>query len=384
MRRGGPGELEALLARGAAEGVYSAGAGALGLDGREVFAAHAGRHAPDPASPAASPDSLFDLASLTKPLATLPCLLLLHRRGALDLFAPLGGRLAMPPDKAGLTAADLLCHAGGLPAWRPFHQEAARLPWAARAARILELTLAEPLESRPGERTVYSDLGFVILHALVEEAAQTNLAEFFWENVSGPLGLERELGFVALPDGPGPAAPRFVASENCPWRGRLLVGEVSDDNAWAAGGVAGQAGLFGTLRGVLGLADWLLGLADGRPAPRHGPDLDHQTARLLHRRPHGARTLGFDVADPARSSAGKLAGPGVVGHLGFTGTSLWHDPARRLTAVLLTNRVVMGRDNQKIVEFRMAWHDAAARALGLDPGGAGPAPATANTEEKLP
>ncbi len=355
-------KVQKALEGGLEEKIFTAAALVVSRRGEILFEARAGRLSNEPEAPPVLKESPFDLASLTKPLATTLAVLGLVQAGRLDLQAPLGQTLSLPPDKAVLTPALLLSHTSGLPAWRPFYEELIHLPWARRSERLAELVAAAPLEAEPGRRTIYSDLGFMLLNQLIEAVAGSTLAEYAAWTFYEPLGLGRELGFIALPDGPGPIEKRFVASERCPWRGKLLQGEVSDDNAWAQGGIAGQAGLFGTAGGVLRLMDWLAASARGEAEIKI---LNPSLAGLIFERPAPGqpRTFGFDAPDPEAPAAGRLAQEGMIGHLGHTGTSLWHEPSSGLSVVLLTNRTIFGRDNQKIKAFRPLIHDLAAEAL---------------------
>lgn len=354
--RDGWSRLKALLRTGLDGGVATAISLVVGQAGRVIFEQALGWTTDHAHGQAVGPESLFDLASLTKPLATTLACLGLVQSGDLELKAPLGQWLDLPPDKASLTPAHLLAHASGLPAWRPYYQELIKLPPASRPKRLLDLVVAEPLESSPGQQRKYSDLGFMLLKALVERITDSSLAEYLAWSFYEPLGLGKELGFVVLPEGPGPIRERFVATEHCPWRGKLLQGEVNDDNAWAEGGIAGQAGLFGTARAVFRLMDFIAASAKGQAKVQL---LSPAVAGLIHQRPFAGLTsrLGFDSAEAEDSSAGRLARPGVIGHLGFVGTSLWHDPARDLTVVLLSNRTIFGRKNLRHIAFRREVHD---------------------------
>jgi serine-type D-Ala-D-Ala carboxypeptidase len=279
--------------------------------------------------------------------------------GLLDLDQPISRWLKLPgeekTDLAGLTPGQLLSHTSGLPAWRPYYKELVDLPLLDRPGRLLELIAAEPLEAEPGRKTIYSDLGYLLLQMIIEEISGVSLAEYVVMNFCQPLGLH-DLGFVILPDGPGYNRGRFVASERCPWRERLLQGEVSDDNAWALGGFGGQAGMFGRGRSVFRLMDWLAASAAGRAIPRM---ISPATAGLIFERPEPrcTRTFGFDTPTGVAPSAGRLARGEMIGHLGFTGTSLWHRREDGLTVVLLTNRIIFGRDNRLIRNFRVLIHD---------------------------
>lgn len=340
--------------------VFSAACLLVGLGGRVLFDQAFGYLSDGAGSARAEPGSIFDLASLTKPLATgLACLGLIDS-GDLDPERPLGERLGLPAHLAGLKPGHLLAHTSGLPAWRPFYKDLTGLPPTSRSRRLEKLLAATGPEFEPETRTVYSDLNFMLLQLLVEELSGQGLADYLTSGFYGPLGLE--LGFFPLDQGPGPLKERIAASEHCPWRGRLLRGEVNDENAWALGGVAGQAGLFGSAGEVFRLLAWLRASLKGLARPSL---LKPETAGLILEKPFPGqpRTLGFDVPAEKNSSAGKLFGSGAIGHLGFTGTSLWMEPVSGLTVVLLTNRTIFGRDNQRIRPFRPRIHDLIKEAL---------------------
>ncbi len=356
--------LENLLVEGLDQGVYTAAAALVGLRGELLWQGAAGRASRDMASPPATLDTVFDLASLTKPLATALALMLLVSRGKLSFTATLGEILPaswLPRDKATLTLAALLAHRAGLPAWRPFYQDILAAPEAERASMPARLAAAAPLEYEPGTATLYSDLGYMLLAAVVEAVSGRDLDDFCRREIYGPLGLHT-LGFVpkARPEAKGRV---FAATEAGLIPGRAVFGEVHDENAWAAGGVAGHAGLFGTAPEVFTLAAWLYRAYQG-----HSGDLgiNQEVVRLfMTPAAPGCRTPGFDLPTPGISSAGRYFSPRSVGHTGFTGTSLWLDLELGQMAVLLTNRVHMGRDNDKIKAFRPRFHEAASRALGV-------------------
>jgi serine-type D-Ala-D-Ala carboxypeptidase len=357
--------LENLLGEGLDQGVYTAAAAALaGLKGELLWQAAAGRPTQDPASPPATLDTIFDLASLTKPLATALALMLLVSREKLAITTTLGEIFTaswLPPDKSPLTLAALLVHRAGLPAWRPFYQDILALPEAERASMLARLAAAEPLEYEPGTATLYSDLGFMLLQAVVEEVSGRDLDDFCRREIYEPLGLYT-LGFVPKRR---PEAQNcvFAATEEGLIPDRAILGEVHDENAWAAGGVAGHAGLFGTAPEVFALAAWLFRAFQGQSGDL---EINPEIVRLfLTPAAPGCRTPGFDVPTPGISSAGRYFSPASVGHTGFTGTSLWLDLELGQMVVLLTNRVHMGRNNDKIKAFRPRFHEAASRALGI-------------------
>jgi CubicO group peptidase (beta-lactamase class C family) len=356
--------LEQLLREGRDRGVYSAAVALVGIKGDLVWQGAMGRLSRDPASPPATPDTIFDLASLTKPLATTLALMLLEARGLISLEATLGEILAapwLPADKRPLTLKSLLAHRAGLTAWRPFYETVLAAPQARRTGLLPRLAAAEPLEYKPGTATLYSDLGFMILEAVVEKISGHSLDAFCRRELYAPLGLDL-LGFKPWLHLDREAFT-WAATEEVDTPDAPAAGEVHDDNARAAGGVAGHAGLFGAGPQVFHLAAWLYRAYHGQ-AELLG--ISPETVRrFLTPVAPGARTPGFDVPTSGQSSAGRYFSPRSVGHTGFTGTSFWLDLERGQMVVLLTNRVHLDRDNGRIKAFRPRFHEAASLALGL-------------------
>jgi CubicO group peptidase (beta-lactamase class C family) len=343
-----------LMRQGIGQGVFPGAVLLVGRAGQPVlFEAYgsANRFARQPMTR----ETVFDLASLTKPLATTLAVAVLVDRGRIGLNQPVGRWLPglSGSDKAALTVRQLLAHRSGLPAHRPFYMTLKKLPPSQRRPALVDLLRQVPLAHPPGERTVYSDLGFMLLGRLVEAAAGCPLNRFLAGDIYDPVGL-RDLFFVALADG-APAPRPFAATELCPLRGRLLIGEVHDDNAWYAGGVEGHAGLFGSAGAVFQLLRRLVADYQG-----HSP-------RPLFSRPilkelfHGTSThpfaLGFDRPAMHGSSAGKHFSANTVGHLGFTGVSFWLDLDRDCTVILLTNRVHPCRWPNRLTAYRPRIHD---------------------------
>jgi len=220
-------------------------------------------------------------------------------------------------------------------------------------------------EAAAGSRVAYSDLGFILLGALVELVTGTTLDRFCQECIFRPLGM-RATSFIDLSlvrtRRIEPVTEMIAATERCPWRKRVLCGEVHDDNAYAMGGVAGHAGLFAAARDVDTLlcrlkACWS-GADDFLPAP-----IVRQFWTRDTEIPASTWTLGWDTPSPSNSAAGSLFSPSTIGHLGFTGTSFWMDLERDRHVILLTNRVHPSRENNAIREFRPMIHDAINRAL---------------------
>ena len=333
-----------------AEAVRSGATPAAGLEagraGVVVWRTAAGRLTYDPGAPAAVEDTIFDLASLTKVVATASIAMRLLEARRLTLAERVA---SLAPEWRGaertlVTIRDLLEHSSGLPAWAPLFVNHAGRPAFQSAIG------AQPLEYPPWTRSVYSDLGFMLLGFLLEDAGGAPLDAQF-----AALRLE---GLTFRPD-PSLRA-RIAPTREDPWRGRLLAGEVDDDNAWGLGGVAGHAGLFGTASDVgafarLVLATWRKETTLGRP----------ETLRRFVIRstvPGSSRALGWDTMLPT-SSCGTLLSPRAIGHTGFTGTSLWIDPERDVYVVLLTNRVHPTPKNDALPALRPAVHDAVVRAL---------------------
>ncbi len=307
-------------------------------------------------------DTLFDLASLTKPLATTLALMRLCQQGRLGVEQRLGSVLPAfeGSEKSGVTIAHLLAHTAGLPDYRPFYLELSARPAAERLALLRTRLVQEPLLCAPGERMLYSDLDFMILHWVVETVSGRRLDRFVAEEVYAPLGAAESLFFIDL-EHPPPAG-RFAATEYCTWRGRLIVAEVHDENAHVLGGIAGHAGLFGTAAGVHRILSELLSAFQRGTGGRL---LDSRTVHRFFRRVPGTdKCLGFDMPAAGNSSCGRFFRPTAIGHLGFTGTSFWIDLERGGLVVLLTNRVHLSRANIAIRAFRPLLHDAVMRALG--------------------
>lgn len=308
-----------------------------------------------------SQDTFFDLASLTKPLATALAVLHLVDGGALSLEGRLGELLpaAKASAAAPITLSQLLNHTSGLPAWRPYFQHLKSVPAETRRALLRERLLGEALEAVPGSRFCYSDLGYLLLGEVVAMVSGSDLNHYLQKQLLTPLGISG-LCFAPL-DRPLPfARHRVAATELCPWRGQLLKGRVHDDNAWILGGVTGHAGLFGTATAVGQLLAYLLDTYHGDDRGPLSPALVRYAWRRDRHTPHG---LGFDFPAAENASAGSRFSFATVGHLGFTGTSFWIDLPRRIMVILLTNRVHPTRYHGAIQAFRPLLHDAVMDAL---------------------
>jgi CubicO group peptidase (beta-lactamase class C family) len=305
----------------------------------------------EPDAPPASEDTIFDLASLTKVLSTTPLVMQQVERGLLGLDDPVARHLDTwrGSDREDVTVRDLLEHASGLPAWLPFFQQ-----HTGREA-IERAIAATPLDYPPRTRSVYSDLGFMLLGFMLE--GHVPLATRF-STLFIQMGIIEEVQF----NPPALWRRRTAPTEQDPWRGRLLTGEVHDENAYALGGVAGHAGLFGTAAAVGAYARHLLQILDGRTGAFRRESVQ-AFVRRQDRVPGSSRALGWDTMLPT-SSCGTRMSARAFGHTGFTGTSLWIDPDRGVYVVLLTNRVHPTREHDAIRQVRPAVHDAVMDDLG--------------------
>ncbi|MFZ4735442.1 MAG: serine hydrolase domain-containing protein [Bradymonadia bacterium] len=339
------------------------------------YALDCGRLGIEADAPPTRQDTVFDLASLTKPLTTWLWALRALERGLWDLESRIGDLVTVAdPALARCDVTRLLTHTTGLPAHRAYFH--GLLPWV-RATRdfsgvaetIRRMVRRTPLEQAPGEQETYSDVGFLLLENVLETVDQPLSRVWPTLPLHGPSALHfRPL--VAPMGEARPALARVAVTERSELRGGFMHGEVHDENAWTLGGVAGHAGLFGTADDVAAFGRAVLDTWHGRGEP-----LGISTAllresfspRWLH--PRGTRVLGWDTPSPGASSAGHRFGKRTVGHLGFTGTSIWIDLDAEVLMVLLTNRVCPSRDDIRIRKLRPILHDAAWEALGARGGG---------------
>lgn len=300
-------------------------------------------------------DTVFDLASLTKPLATTMALMELVRSGLIDLEQPLSSIISRfkKTEKASIRIRDFLGHAAGLPAWRPYFRLLARHDLSSRSRILKRLLAKEPLIHSPGGTIVYSDLGFMILAWVVETITDLPLGRYISQKYYRSMGLEKLFFFPSQT--PIPENIPRAATELCPWRGILLNGIVHDDNAYTTVDLQGHAGLFGSVMPVFGLLSGLLGAYHQEAGSR----FDHQLVRLfLSPQGRDGRALGFDVPSGINPSCGNYFSAQTIGHLGFTGTSFWMDLDRSIIIILCTNRIHPSRHNNRIRMFRPQLHDA--------------------------
>jgi len=311
-----------------------------------------------------TPETIFDLASLTKPLATALAVLHLHQGGKLNVEQPVADLLPIfqGREKNRITLWHLLVHESGLPAYRPYYLGLAGVHPLKRKEHLRLLLADERLEYPIGSRVLYSDLGFMLLEWVAEAVAGRPLDVYLKKHVYGEIYRSDENGlFFPELRFQGCNKP-FAATEFCTWRNRLMIGKVHDENAYVAGGISGHAGLFGSAGDVWRLLSHLIGGFHGKIQK---PLFRHEIMEMAFRpSPVGGRAMGFDTPSPERASCGQHFSKRTVGHLGFTGTSFWIDLERDVTVILLTNRVHPFRGNEKIRTFRPMIHDAVMEVFG--------------------
>lgn len=343
-----------------AEGVTPGGVLLVARRGAVALERAAGRLTYDDDAPAVSPSTIYDLASLTKVIATTTLMMRRVESGALDLDGTAASYL--PELKGspvgGATLRDLLAHSSGLPCCTELFRELGEgLDRDEARARYLKHIAATDLEVGPRERSIYSDLGVLLLGEILERESGHGLAELVEDEVLDPLGVA-DTGYLPVDS----LRKRIAPTEFDPWRGHLPHGEVHDENTHALGGIAPHAGLFGTARDVAEFAQAMLNGGAYRGRRIAGRDTIALFTRRAELVPGSSRALGWDTpSDP--SSAGRYFSARSYGHTGFTGTSLWIDPDLELIVVLLTNRVHPTRENIAIRRLRPAIHDAVVLAI---------------------
>jgi CubicO group peptidase (beta-lactamase class C family) len=363
MRESDP--ITAVLRQGVADGAFPGAVLMVRLRGTVVYQQAVGTLSTVPPGDPVTTTSVYDLASLTKPLATTSAILLLIQDDVLSLDRTVAsifrdfGRSPVGP----ATVRHLLSHSAGLPGWRPFYERidptAVGRPQAKEVVRGLlrEEALLHPI----GSRSLYSDLGFILLGWIIERVSERPLDQFcrarLYERIPAkPLGYVSLNGSGTVKVGGVPVPLNTVAAtEDDARRGRVLRGEVHDENAYVLGGVAGHAGLFGTAAAVLSVSGQWLGAYHGQRTL-----LDTALVRQFVTRQDqvvgSSWALGWDTPS-APSSSGSRFSCRSFGHLGYTGTSLWVDPEAELEVVLLSNRVHPSSRSERIRQFRPLLHD---------------------------
>ncbi len=363
-------KIEKAVEEGIREGVAPGIALLVSLKKEVVFEGYAGLTALYPQGKPVSDNTLFDLASLTKVVATVPACALLSQAGSLGLedrassFLPQLGRF--DPAKEAITIRQILSHSAGFLEYLPLFQKLlekeeldGRKVFGGAEGRdcILQEIFKTPLSYTPGESVLYSDLGFFLLGEIIGKVSGKRLDQFVQEEVFSPLGMTNT--FFRDLEKPGTeerSEDSFAATEQCPWRGKTLRGEVHDDNAYAWGGIAGHSGLFSTLKDLMPYCHWVVDGYEGKEI-RISQELAGKFLGCQRTPPGTTWALGWDTPTPGKSTSGDFFSPQSVGHLGYTGTSIWIDLEKKLVVILLTNRVHPSRSNWKIKSFRPYLHN---------------------------
>ena len=352
FRADGLAELDHVLDSAVAEKAFPGGVAAVGKDGALVYLRAVGKLSYDADAAPVATDTLYDLASLTKVVVTTTMAMMLVDEGLLDLDKPV--RAFLPRFRGGakdtVTVRQLLTHSSGIDWWAPLYKEL-----TSRAAYV-ERIEAMDLAYEPGTKSLYSDLGLLLLGEILERVAGEPIDSFARRRILGPLGM-KDTQYKP----PASLLARIAPTENDPWRGRVVRGEVHDENAFAMGGIAPHAGLFGTAPELARFAQMLVngGVYDNKRL------VSRETLEMFTRPagvPGSSRALGWDTPDGA-NSAGSLLSAHAFGHTGFTGTSIWVDPDRKLFVILLTNRVHPTRENNAIRAVRRSVADAVVHGL---------------------
>lgn len=370
-----PSELDLLFRRAVADGTFS-GASLLvrAASVGDIFFRSWGRTRKDGETVHAG--TRFDLASLTKPLVTSPLCMWAVDRAEFGLEDPISrffSRSQVPHDKRSITVRQLLNHRSGLPAYKPFYFKLLDVEGRNdKKTLLLSLLLSAPLVHPPGKAACYSDLGYMLLGLILERTLGAPLDILADRILFQPFGVE-DLHFQPLSVSPDPTVSpairsagilSFAATEICPWRNRCLQGEVHDENAYSLGGVAGHAGLFGTARGIFLLLSRLWEIRSGRV---QYPEWSAEVIDTFWTRSNDAEcstwALGYDTPSPENSSSGRYFSSSTIGHLGFSGTSFWLDPDKKILIILLTNRIYPTRHNERLKAFRPLVHDFIMEAL---------------------
>ena len=343
----------ALLQKAILERVFPAASIAVTHKGKLVARKAFGRFTYAPDAPETTPESIFDIASMTKVIATTSMAMVLYELGLLDLDMP---AVALVPEFAAdnprnpeVSIRMLLAHSSGLPAYEKLFLE------AKTRDELLAAAFATQLTADPGSRTEYSDLGFIILGIALQRLADEPLDSFCRREVFGPLGM-LHTAFRPPPSWHDSIPPTV---DDGSFRKRVIQGEVHDENASVMGGVAAHAGLFASAGDLAIFANAML--EGGRPILR--PETLAVFTRQESFPPGTTRGLGWDKPS-SPSQSGKYFPATSFGHLGYTGTSLWINPDRQLSVTLLTNRTWPDCANQAIKQFRPSFHDAVIEALG--------------------
>lgn len=350
----------------------------VGRGGETVYSRAVGCRSLLPEVTAMQKDTVFDVASLTKVMVTVPLVMQAVEQGRLNVNKKLSEivQTFATHGKERITIRHLLTHCSGFPATAPYYKRISKADTSDRLGimtsrgavdLIYGEILRSALDNLPGKVTKYSDIGFILLGNVLETISGMPLDKLAQRGIFQPLEL-RSTGYIDLTKirrrGIAPITEMIAPTAECPWRHKILCGEVHDDNAWAMGGVAPHAGVFSTAEDVHAFAAEMINCYHGRSDFLHR-ELVRQFWTLDTTVPGSTWALGWDTPSPQGSSSGQFFSPNSVGHLGYTGCSLWIDPEREIDVVLLSNRIHPSVENNAIKEFRPMIHDLVMEALGF-------------------
>lgn len=352
--------LETACMAGLAEGVYSGVSAAVSLvkKGKRIRSFYSGGETQSSHGVPVQASTLFDLASLTKPLCTTLCTLHCIDEGYLQWQETPLSILDenIPEDKKEITLENILHHSSGMLDYKKYFIDFKPVVDTSNIHLLINKIVKEQLIYKINEKCFYSDLGFILLGKIIEIIEKNSLNIIFLKKIMKHFFHKSDVLFLPLSSTLTVDKKNIAATEYCSWRKKVLHGEVHDEHCWLMGGVAGHAGLFGTAEGVLEICERLL---DCWHDTALHPAFSNETLyhALTKKGPDNKRVLGFDTPTLGASSSGRYFSSQSIGHLGFTGTSFWIDLKQRIVVVLLTNRVHPTRDNLKIKTFRPYFHD---------------------------
>ncbi len=345
-----------LLNEGVETGVFPGAVLLVAVEGEVLFIKEAGVLSSASPQISTKKNSIYDLASLTKPFAATLSVMRLVDRGVIHLDSTLNELIddSIPVDKRDITLRLLLCHSSGLFDWKPYYQDLIKYDQEKRKDVLRQHILNEPLAYKPGKDFKYSDLGFMLLEWIIEEASGKKMDEFLIQHFYEPLKLTRTF---LMKNGAVFNLDEVAATEACPWRKKLIHGEIHDDNSWALGEYSGHAGLFGCAEELYIILNML---REHYYSKRHD-FFKPETVQAFFKRQNIAKestwALGWDTPSITGSSAGEFFSQNSVGHLGYTGTSAWMDLEKDVMVIFLSNRVHPDRENIMIRKFRPRLHN---------------------------
>ncbi len=364
--------LKEILEQGLLEGAFPGAVLLVAQEEEIVIHQEVGLRSVKPKQEPMTKETIFDLASLTKPLATTLAIMKLVDQGKIFLDQSLSEIIGSGSlkEKGSLTPRLLLNHSAGFAAWKPLYSDLVKEKVGERRRILRRRILEEPLAYSPGKECLYTDWGFMILEWIIEEVSGMPMHRFPDDHFYKPMSLKRTFIYTGeLPTGFDKAM--FAATKDCPLRNRIIRGEVEDDVAYALSGYSGHAGLFATAEDLYALVALLRDHYYGKRDDFLSPEIVREFFRRQDIVEGCTWALGWDTPSPENSSSGKYFSPKSVGHLGFTGTSVWMDLEKDMVVVFLTNRTLTTDDNEKIRAFRPRIHDLIMEELGVSGEGTG-------------